>query len=60
MAKYHSIEEVEFALFERVAPVCISNMLTPAPSICWHFDEEQLLVDIESLVKKRAGQGGGG
>ncbi|VVQ17401.1 hypothetical protein PS938_04414 [Pseudomonas fluorescens] len=57
VAKNYSIEEVEFALFERVAPVCISNMLTPAPPIWWYFDEEKLLVDIEALIKKRAEQG---
>lgn len=57
VAKNYSIEEVEFALFERVAPICIGNMLTPAPPIWWFFDEEQLASDIESLVKKRSSQG---
>lgn len=57
VTKHYTIEEVEFDLFERVAPVCISNMLTPAPSIWWHFDQAQVLVDIETLVKKRAAQG---
>ena len=55
--KNFSIEEIEFALFERVAPVCIGNMLAPIPPIWWYFDEEQLASDIEALVKKRAGQG---
>jgi hypothetical protein len=57
VARKYSIDEVEFALFERVAPVCVSNMLTPAPPIWWYFDEEQLISNIESLIKKRSGQG---
>lgn len=57
VAKKYSIKEVEFAFFERVAPVCISNVLTPVPPICWYFDEDQLVLDIEALIKKRAGQG---
>ncbi|VVO60074.1 hypothetical protein PS850_00762 [Pseudomonas fluorescens] len=58
VAKNFSIEEVEFALFERVAPVCISNMLTPAPPVWWFFDEAQLVADIEILIQKRSRQGG--
>ena len=58
VAKNYSVEEVEFALFERVAPVCISNMLAPVPPVCWYFDKEQLVADIESLVNRRAEQGG--
>lgn len=57
VAKNYSIEEVEFALFERVAPVCIDNMLTPAPPVWWFFDEKQLISDIESLVERRSRQG---
>ena len=57
VAKNYSVEEVEFALFERVAPVCISNMLAPVPTVWWYFDKEQLVADIESLVKKRVEQG---
>ena len=57
VAKNYSVEEVEFALFERVAPVCISNMLAPVPPVCWYFDKEQLVADIESLVEKRVEQG---
>lgn len=57
VAKKYPVSVVEFALFERVAPVCIDNMLTPAPSVWWFFDEEQLLFDIESLIEKRAKQG---
>ena len=57
VVKKYSVEEVEFALFERVAPVCISNMLAPVPPVCWYFDKEQLVADIESLVNRRAEQG---
>jgi hypothetical protein len=57
IAKNYAIKDVEFALFERVAPVCISNILVPVPPVWWYFDEEQLVADIESLVKKRARQG---
>jgi hypothetical protein len=57
VAKNYSVEEVEFALFERVAPVCVSNMLAPVPPVCWYFDKEQLVADIESLVEKRGEQG---
>jgi hypothetical protein len=57
VAKNYSVEEVEFALFERVAPVCVSNMLAPVPPVCWYFDKEQLVADIESLIKKRVEQG---
>ena len=56
VAKNYSIEEVEFAFFERVAPVCISNMLTPAPPVWWFFDEAQLVADIEKLIQKRSRQ----
>ena len=57
VAKNYSVEEIEFALFERVAPVCVSNMLAPVPPVCWYFDKEQLVADIESLVEKRGEQG---
>jgi hypothetical protein len=32
-------------------------MLAPVPPVCWYFDKEQLVADIESLVKKRVEQG---
>lgn len=56
-ARQYSISEIEFAFFERVAPVCVDNMLTPAPSVWLSFDEGQLVSDIESLIRRRAGQG---
>lgn len=56
VAKNYSLGEVEFVLFERVAPVCISNMLAPIPPICWYFDKAQLVMDIEALIERRAQQ----
>lgn len=55
--KGYPIEEVEFAFFERVAPVCIYNMLTPAPPICWYFDKDELVADIEAMIEKRSRKG---
>lgn len=52
-----SIEEVEFALFQRVAPVCVANMLTPAPPVWWYFDEGKLIEEIEALIEKRSRMG---
>ncbi len=60
VAKNYAIEDVEFALFERVAPVYIYNGLTPAPPVCWSFDEEELVSDIEFLIERRSRQGGVG
>ncbi|MCS3467044.1 hypothetical protein M2401_000765 [Pseudomonas sp. JUb42] len=57
IAKNYPVDDVEFALFERVAPVCIYNGMTPAPPICWYFDEEELVADIESLIARRAKYG---
>jgi hypothetical protein len=57
VAKNYSLSEVEFAFFERVAPVCIYNMLMPAPSVYWFFDGDQLFSEIESLIKKQASRG---
>lgn len=49
VAKNYSLGEVEFVLFERVAPVCISNMLAPIPPICWLSADvwNKLKVEIE-------------
>lgn len=55
VAKSCSLGEVEFVLFERVAPVCISNMLAPIPPICWYFDKSKLVMDIEVLIERTKG-----
>lgn len=57
VAKNYPLEEVELALFERVAPVCFYNGLTPAPPVCWFFDTEELVSEIESLIERRARRG---
>lgn len=57
VAKKFSREQVEFAFFERVAPVCIYNIFTPAPPVWCFFEESELFDDIEILIKKRAKQG---
>jgi hypothetical protein len=57
VAKHYPVETVEFALFRKVAPVCFYNGLTPAPPVCWYFDEEQLAADILRLMEKRNRQG---
>lgn len=57
VAKHFTVEEVKFAFFERVAPVCIGNMLTAAPPVWWSFEENELVGNIERLIAKRARQG---
>jgi len=57
IARGYSLSHVEFAFFERVAPVCIYNMLAPIPPVCWFFDEDQLFLEIELLIHKRASGG---
>lgn len=56
VAKHYPIKDIEFALFERVGPVCITNMMTPAPPVWWFFNEEELFSDIELLIEKRSRQ----
>jgi len=57
IAKNYPLPDVEYAFFERVAPVCIYNLLAPVPPVCWFFNEDQLLRDIELLIKKRLSRG---
>jgi len=57
VALNYPLPDVEYAFFERVAPVCIYNLLAPVPPVCWFFDEEQLLRDIELLIDKRLSRG---
>ncbi|MFJ3483675.1 hypothetical protein ACIPL1_09860 [Pseudomonas sp. NPDC090202] len=55
--KEYSLEEIEFALFERVAPVCIYNGLASVPPVCWFFNEKKLLEDIRLLIQKESKRG---
>lgn len=57
VVRNYSVHEVEFALFERVAPVCIYNMLSPAPFVWLCFDEKSLIDDIELMIDIRSRQG---
>ncbi|WP_259755326.1 DUF7079 family protein [Pseudomonas sp. GCEP-101] len=57
IAKNYTLAEVEFELFERVAPVCIGNMFSPVPPIWGGFSEKELVKDIEEYILKRSAQG---
>lgn len=60
IAKDYPLPEVEFELFERVAPVCLGNMFSPVPPIWGGFNEEKLISDIEEYSRKCSVQGGAG
>lgn len=60
MAKFvkrYPLEDIEFALFERVAPVCIYNVMASIPPVCWGSDEEMLVRDICAYVECRSRAG---
>ncbi|WCD82231.1 DUF7079 family protein [Pseudomonas sp. TUM22785] len=57
VARNYPLPDVEFALFERVAPVCIGNMFSPVPPIWGGFHEKQLVADIEAYSRQRSRQG---
>ncbi|AHN26343.1 hypothetical protein GAPWK_1770 [Gilliamella apicola] len=52
VAKLFPTTCVEHALFNYVAPYCYHNVLTPAPSVCYFFDEDELLSTINKIKKK--------
>lgn len=52
VAKLFPISYVEHALFNYVAPYCYHNALTPVPSVCYFFDEDELLSAIDDIKKK--------
>ena len=52
VAKLFPTSYVEHALFNYVAPYCYHNMLTPVPSVCYFFDEDELLSAINKIKKK--------
>lgn len=49
----YPLQEIELALFQRVAPICVWNMLTPAPSVWLLFTEERVIHEVELLIKTR-------
>ncbi|HCN44991.1 MAG TPA: hypothetical protein DIT18_04495 [Pseudomonas sp.] len=54
VARQHSWEQVRFAFYRRVAPVCVYNALTPVPPVWTGFDDEQLHGDIETYVERES------
>lgn len=57
VAKAFPIEHVEKVLFEWVAPVCYTNMLTPVPEIWSGFERDRLWLDIQALLKEESEAG---
>lgn len=52
--KDYPIEQIEIALFEKVGPVCVSNLMTTIPPVIWGFDKADLVGAIEELIEKRS------
>ena len=57
VAKAFPIEHVEKALFEWVAPVCYTNMLTPVPENWSGFERDRRWLDIQALLKEESEAG---
>lgn len=53
VARAFPLEKVEHTLFSVVAPICHTNLSTPAPEVWLAFDREQLLESIKTLKAKR-------
>jgi len=53
IAKEFPVAIVEEILFEWVAPVCYTNLLTPAPSVWSGFDKKTLWIDICNYRNKK-------
>ncbi|WP_272690030.1 MULTISPECIES: DUF7079 family protein [Providencia] len=49
MVKNYDIKYIEDVLFNYVAPACYFNGISPVPPVCYFFDEEQLLTEIEKI-----------
>lgn len=47
-----SVSEVEHILFYEVAPICMSNLLKPIPSIWQVFDEDYINNEIKQHLHK--------
>lgn len=46
------IDRLEQMLFYEVAPICMSNLLVPTPSVYAHFDEDYVIPEIEMHLEK--------
>ncbi|MFJ3483672.1 hypothetical protein ACIPL1_09845 [Pseudomonas sp. NPDC090202] len=51
-----SVEEIEFAVFYRVAPICVWNMMTAIPPV-WAGFSEEIISEIEGLIEIRRRRG---
>ncbi len=47
-----SISEVEHILFYEVAPVCMSNLLMPMPTVCERFSEDYVISSVTQHLQK--------
>lgn len=54
VAKLYPFEQVRFAFYRRVAPVCIYNAFGPAPAVWTGFDEKELCADIEKYIEEES------
>lgn len=53
VAKKYPEWYVKHVFFNYVAPACYYNILSPVPPICYFFDEELLVSDINKIRKKK-------
>ncbi|WP_392564622.1 hypothetical protein RHO13_03965 [Orbus wheelerorum] len=51
VAKLFPVEHVKNVLFNYVAPACYYNTTTPVPPICYFFDADELMHDINKIKK---------
>lgn len=49
IAKLFPISRVEYVLFNYVVPVCYYNTVTPVPSVCYFFDADILINNINKI-----------
>ena len=54
VAKNHPYEQVRFAFYHRVAPVCIYNAIAPIPPVWGCFDREELYADIAKHIEEES------
>ncbi|WP_367103992.1 hypothetical protein [uncultured Psychrobacter sp.] len=52
-----TISEVEHILFYELAPVCMSNLLMPAPTVCERFSEGYVLSSVAQHLEKMQSNG---
>lgn len=52
-----TISEVEQILFHEVAPVCMSNLLMPTPTVCERFSEDYVISRVQQHLAKMQSNG---